>query len=1236
MWQEAVWLLAIDDFVLADYGIPPAVLTNQSSQLGYGITRREGINSSIYFGSTPVPATWNALFACPDEWSRQALMSIFGANEKREFRLLGQRDRFGGELIVTEAAISGELEERSRGTFFVNFESNDSVWLADWVEGHTKTFASPLDQVMNLPVPGNVPTNPVIRVTPLGQRSVTTPYVGWSKRQRFAISNEGTDPFFRYEVMIDLGDTAALVTAGKARADGADLRVWLYGIEQSRSLVGWNTTATKLWVIVPVLPPRQSLTYDVVYGNPLATADDGVDLVYPELPAHDIDAGTNFVHVYRTAKAIAFAARGLWHLTSPLEGGSADYGTPGSWQPALTYENPNNTDNYVQPRSLRVNSGQAEWYQAMPFAVRWKGDGWDEDFEQYAGSDPFDGVVLYNPLGIRSVSAENIRYKNNAKEKKVVTTTVGDPGDETTESSEVLVPRDPPFTRAVIIGRSTGGEGWHVLQEYADTTIEEAEDVATPVAIHRLYLPWTGSPSVFPAFASGWEENAADRVLAKSTRGTTPLDARDYTITSGGSANKDYILRQYVYPLPAGVQFTTTDTVKGRGLAMTTSLVADIHAQMCIRVMTATSVVRATLLNFDAAALSEEFGTNIAFTARNFPRGGEQNLQANYTTVAGDYLVMEYGFRRVTPSHPDSVYVALAFGDKQYQFTVPDLPEGVDTKTSNDGAPWIEFSTDLAGGTVISASLGEVESASWTPPSPLKHFGIAAWPNGVTSIPDDTEGRTSFEIGSDITVYLAAESLLVTQIEEETDIYELATEFRVLGGANAIGPYHALLVGNARQGSGPGTPRAALRVDDEALEIDTEQRTHTVWDADFTVQHEKLSTHAVRALSGALRKVDATDIPAMMRTPVEVPNNDFASSTSGWEPHSGGSGWSVTVTHDPNVGGKANGSLRFNVTSSAAGTLLYHDEDAFPVNAGDHVEVTAWMRQQEAGSSSPRLGVAWYDEDDVLLSTTLDAFFGILLNPSEDRTMTAVAAVPSGATQARIVLGLTVTTDVPATKWFDDLTFTTFTPVRYDASLAKVTEEMRASRWLPLIPPRRTVINGAFDVDIAGWEKYADGVGVTHAVTHDPDVGGYQDGSLAFTITANSGNNPFVYLSTQPFPINGAESETLAAWVRTTHITLVPLLCIAWYHDLEAAPLSIATEALWQPAAMTGYRRAFGAIAPPGAKWFRLGIAVHPSGGATGTAWVDDITLNDNDLFVADVQPASLAVAVDVRPRYIP
>lgn len=1208
-----MWLLAIDDFIFADYAIPPAMLTNRSSHLGFGVDRRAGIYSSVFFGATAQPATWNVVITLASDDARDALIAVLAAQRRSQFRLLAQREPYGGDLVVTEGAIT-EVDQRSTGAMIVTFESNDSVWLAEELTAVAKTFTSPLDQTLHLPVRGNVPTSPIVRITPQTQRAATTSAVGWRYRRRFALSNEGDEPLFRYPVLIDLGNTAALVSGGKARADGADFRVWLHGLEQARTLIDWNTSASGVWVIVPVLPPGQSLTYDVLYGNALATADDAVELAYPDLPAFDIEASTNYAWIYRTAQDVDAAGGGLWHLSSSLEGGSADYGVPGAWQPALTFENPNNTDNYVQPRSQRINDGASEWYQARLYAARWRGPGFD-NFDAYAGSDPFDGVTIHNPFGVRAVHSDGVAWRNDASILTVVTTTVG----ATTESSEVLVPQDPPFTRVVVIGRNSGGEGWHVLEEYGAS--------ANAGAQFRLYLPSSGAAPISPSF-TGWDvTTGADRLAAVDSKGATAMTSK--TISGTFIADVDHLLRQYVYPLPAGIQFTTADTVKGQLLAAEGSASFNIRAQMRIRVMTASSLVKATLLDFDEGVLDSEFANPIsALTNRFFPRGGAVTLQDDYTTASGDYLVIEYGVRNHAAATLDA---RLRFGDAPASA----LPE--DQLSTADNHPWIEFSTDLDTPNQLSTV-----ATTWVPPRPMKHFGVACWPAGGVQIPEDAESRVFVTSEGDMTVSIAAEPLFITEIEDETEIYELATELRLHGGANAAGPYHTLLVGNARQRSGPGTPRAAVALGTQGLQIDTERRAHTIWEPAFNVQEEALSAHAVRALSGALRTVDATEVPALQRIPVAIPNSTFDSDLSGWELEADEAGWFYTVTHDPAVGGVALGSMKLNVIdASPNATILRRATTYVAVEAQDSVEVSAWMRQNEGGASFPRLGVVWYDDADVELSTSLDQGFDVdvTLSPEIDHQLVFTGAVPTGATQFRIVLGITSIADVNTIKWFDDVTATIVRPLRYDVNIAKVTEEIRASQWLPLPPPRRTVANGSFDVDLSSWELADDGTGITYTVTHDPLVGGEQPGSLKIDITANSGSDGVAYVNAQYFGVNGQERVELSAWVRTSEPDIQPRLAVYWYQDDSDVAIATSLEPAWadEPVALAEYTRVFAAIVPPEATRFRLAVVADVVvSTAIGTVWFDDVRLNDNDLFVADVAMGELDMVALIRPRWVP
>lgn len=67
-------------------------------------------------------------------------------------------------------------------------------------------------------------------------------------------------------------DTAALVAAGKMRADGNDLRVLVNGQEQPRYLHGMNTSTTKVWVnLFPKIAPALTISAGIAAGGEVAS-----------------------------------------------------------------------------------------------------------------------------------------------------------------------------------------------------------------------------------------------------------------------------------------------------------------------------------------------------------------------------------------------------------------------------------------------------------------------------------------------------------------------------------------------------------------------------------------------------------------------------------------------------------------------------------------------------------------------------------------------------------------------------------------------------------------------------------------------------------------------------------------------------------------------------------------------------------------------------------------------------
>ena len=110
---------------------------------------------------------------------------------------------------------------------------------------------------------------PVFTIAYTVQRATQTADVGWKYRKTATFTNNETRTEARVTRFVDLGDTAALVSGGKALSSGNDLRVRVNGKELPRTLQNWNTKRTIMAVVVTI-PAKSSITVEIVYGNPSA------------------------------------------------------------------------------------------------------------------------------------------------------------------------------------------------------------------------------------------------------------------------------------------------------------------------------------------------------------------------------------------------------------------------------------------------------------------------------------------------------------------------------------------------------------------------------------------------------------------------------------------------------------------------------------------------------------------------------------------------------------------------------------------------------------------------------------------------------------------------------------------------------------------------------------------------------------------------------------------------------
>lgn len=196
------------------------------------------------------------------------------------------------------------------------------------------------------------------------------------------------------------------------------------------------------------------------------------------------------------------------------------------------------------------------------------------------------------------------------------------------------------------------------------------------------------SPEVSPGFDGGWGGVQGLR--------TRLLLAPDNTVWlsvpmfGGGTeaANATYQAAQFVSPrMASGVAFTTGQTASGVILAIELAATANLNRQpLSLRVVSADGASpRATLLTLAHYGPSTtEWNT----TAQNRQLAQGVGLQANYTTVTGDRLVLEIG-GQVDGTGGTSVQGQFTLGAQAATALAED-------ETSQSFLnPWFEVSTDI-------------------------------------------------------------------------------------------------------------------------------------------------------------------------------------------------------------------------------------------------------------------------------------------------------------------------------------------------------------------------------------------------------------------------------------------------------------------------------------------------------------------------------------------------------------
>jgi hypothetical protein len=632
----------------------------------------------------------------------------------------------------------------------------------------------------------------------------------------------------------------------------------------------------------------------------------------------------------------------------------------------------------------------------------------------------FDGVGIYTPLGVTSFTG-SVAWTNTGGLSSLMALA----RDSASEGwTRLLTKPDATGTLVMDVASILPSTKWFAIAIWPDNfwNIDPVDTTTTPAV--------TGTELQIAAAlgSTDWTVGIDSTKVAETLSSTTSTAWGPTTL--GGSLNAQYDATAIVgvvnggtlspwSDLSANAYHATQGTTGARPIYRTNQLTGlpavdfdgasdNLETKMSAssRDETIVAVLRPDGASGTIAGASSNDGRTLTYdgttdTFRVVKRGG-----ATLGTSTGTVAAAAWGIVTVTITATTIIFSVNGV----QQASISNSTTFGGGKLTRLGGPGSFFDGEIAEiGFAKALSLADVQ----------KWEGYLAWKWGLvsTGLPVDHPYKaaapgTSGGVGGSVT---------------EQDIYELATEIRIFGGDTAVAPYHAMLIGNARQATGPGTPRAACQLS-EAVLIDAERRAHEIWTADFTAKVENLSAHAVEAVEGwddegATAESPSTEwLPLLPYRPA-VPNGDFATTVGGWEEDTTDEGFTVTRDWDGTTGGDGDGCLAVRIPANTSATNAYVrtiGSKAYAVAGRESVSVAAWVTTTNV-NLRPRLYIRWYDEDDAPLTTVTQSPWTPVAD--EEVRTTFAATPPARATSYRIGLAVrsSVTGNVGTIR-FDDIT----------------------------------------------------------------------------------------------------------------------------------------------------------------------------------------------------------------------
>jgi len=393
-WEADNWACGLPVGFNPLLSLLPAIIQRAGTTPTFGLgayTERTIPGEFVYRGADPFETAKNNLLR---------KLNLLDPTPKTLYAVMNDGTNATIQAVMSFPAGGTATTTGEVNTLPVVFTAVDAVWQTATPSTVTKTVTGASQDSLVVPATGYGQQDATLTIQQTAQHSAKSEAAGWSLRRKYTLTNTSANAITNYPVGIDLGATNSLVSGGKARSDGNDLRVVWQGAEMPRTLAGWNTGATLCWVVLPALAAGASLTLEIWYGN--ASAGTPQTLSGQSLPAFDLATSSNTTWKYLVDRTAGNAGLGGWALSSGTAAPQVPppgTGCPGAWAPATTKAN--SDDTWQAWFSTYAASGTK--YQGRFDAKRLYQKSRDFDLDQYADAD---GVMLANPLGITSVRCD--------------------------------------------------------------------------------------------------------------------------------------------------------------------------------------------------------------------------------------------------------------------------------------------------------------------------------------------------------------------------------------------------------------------------------------------------------------------------------------------------------------------------------------------------------------------------------------------------------------------------------------------------------------------------------------------------------------------------------------------------------------------------------------------------------------------------------------------------------------